>query len=120
MLGDSVGELTAHACTGTGESNIHTLEIIIMLQEFHFQFLATKHVLGSSTALAAKQQQLFGGEVSLLQHSQELLSHGTAGTYNCYSHVFIRLIDLPAQNYSILHNNGSIRPHNSSKERIFV
>ena len=57
-----------------------------MLQELYFYLLASECVLAPCATLAAEQQQFVDGEVSLVQYAQELLSYGTAGTYNCYSH----------------------------------
>ena len=98
VLGDGLGKLLARAATGAGEGNVHALEVIVVLEEFHFYLLATEGVFGSGAALAAEKQQFVNGEVAFIQNAQEFLTYGTAGAYNRYSHrlsffVLITLFD---------------------------
>ena len=86
VLCDGVGKLLACAASGTGEGNIDALEVVVMLQEFHFYLLAPECVFTPCATLAAKEEQFVNGEISLVKHSQEFLPYGTTGAYNSHSH----------------------------------
>ena len=87
VLGNGLGKLLACTASCAGKSDIHTLEVVVMLQQLHFNFLSAEGILCSCTALASKEKQLVNGEISLIQNSQEFLTYGTAGTNNCNFHM---------------------------------
>ncbi len=97
---DGLGIITADAGTGTGECDIYATEIVVVLKETDFYLLASECVLGSCAALTAEQQQLVYGKVSLVQYAKELLSYGTACSYNGYLHflLFVMCIIILTQN----------------------
>ena len=86
MLGNGLCIFLGRTATCTGKGDIHSLEIIIVLKQLHFNFLATERVLLPRATLAAEKQQFIDGKISLVEHTQELLSYGSACTYNCNSH----------------------------------
>ena len=86
ILRDGLGKLFGRACAGRGESYIHSLEIIVVLQEFYFDFLATERVFGPGTAFGTEQHQFVQRKIPFIEHAQELLSHGSACSHNRYFH----------------------------------
>ena len=99
MLRDGVGKLFRGACASRGEGDVNTLEVVVVLKEFHFVFLATKRIFRAGTTLRAEKEKFVDGEITLSQHPQEFLSHGTACTYYCYFHFysFLRIMVLTSQ-----------------------
>ena len=89
ILGDGLGKLQTGVASGTGEGNVHILEVVVVLQQLYLNLLSTEIIFGAGTAGRAEQHQFVKGEVSLFQHSQELLSYSSAGTYNSYFHFFL-------------------------------
>ena len=87
VLRYGLGKFLAGATSGTCEGNVNALEVVVVLQELHSYFLATESVFASRTSLTAEEQQLVNREVSLVEHSQELLSYCATGTNNSYSHL---------------------------------
>ena len=59
-----------------------------MLQELDLYLFTPESVSTTRTAWRTKQQQFVDGEISLFQHTQELLSYGTTCSNNCYFHIF--------------------------------
>jgi hypothetical protein len=61
-----------------------------MLQELHFNLLASECILSARTTLTAEKQQFVDGELSLVKNSQELLPYGATSANNCYSHGLVQ------------------------------
>ena len=74
------------ACTGRREGDVHALEVIIVLQEFHLDFFAPEGVLRPGTAFGSEQYQFVQRKIPFIEHAQELLSHGSACSHNRYFH----------------------------------
>ena len=79
----------ARTSTGRCERDVHTLEVVVVLKQFHFNFLSPEGILSPGGTLAAEQHQLIHREVSLIEDTQELLSHGTTYANNCYFHCLL-------------------------------
>ena len=92
MLRDGLGKVLAGATSGAHEGDVHAAEVVVMLQELDLYFLPTEGILTSGTTLATEEQKLVDGERSLIQYSQEFLSHGAAGAHNCYSHLLLNVL----------------------------
>ena len=76
MLRNRLSKLLRRASTGRGEGDVNILEVIVVLQELHFNLFTFEGVLLSGTALRAKQHQFVHREVPLGENAQELLSYG--------------------------------------------
>ena len=83
---DVGGKFLAGAGTGTGEGDVDVLEVIVVLQQLHLQFLATEGVCSAGTALRAEQHQFIHREISLVEQAQKLLAHGARSAHNSYFH----------------------------------
>ena len=76
ILGDGLGKLFRSASTGRGEGNVYVLEVVVVLEQLHGQFLATKSVFGTGRAFTAKQYQFVHRKIPFIEESQKLLTHG--------------------------------------------
>ena len=92
ILRNGLGKLLRRTGTSTGKGDVDVLEIVVMLQQLHFDFLATKSVLTTSRTLRAKEHQFVHRKISLIEQAQEFLSHSTARTYDCNFHFVLFLI----------------------------
>ena len=87
-----LSKLFACAASCTREGNVYTLEVVVMLQELHFDFLASECIFTTRTTLTAEKQQFVDGKVSLVKNSQELLSYGSTCANNCNTHSLIQIL----------------------------
>ena len=84
--GDGLGILARSAGTGRNESHVYSLEIVVVLQQFHLKFLAPEGILRTRTARRAEQYQLVHGEIPFIEHPQKFLSYGPACSNNSCFH----------------------------------
>ena len=93
VLRDRVRKLLTRTSTGRGEGDVHTLEVVVVLQKFHLIVLAFEVVKAAGTTCRAEQHKVINGEITLSEDTQKLLAHCATGTDNSYSHnLFLSLI----------------------------
>ena len=89
MLSDGLGEFLACTTACACESDIYTLEIIIMLKKLDVDFRTADCLFSAGTALASEKNQLINWEISFVKNSEEFLSDGAACAYDCYFHFLL-------------------------------
>ena len=55
ILGDILTEFLGGACSGRSEGDVNTLEVVVMLKQFHLIFLTAEGVFRAGTTLRAKE-----------------------------------------------------------------
>ncbi|GFI52251.1 hypothetical protein IMSAGC021_00550 [Muribaculaceae bacterium] len=86
MLGDGLGEFARDTGSGRYECEINTLEVIVVLEEFHSVFLATEFIGVTRTAFRSEEQKLVNREVLFVKDPEKLLTYGATDANNCYFH----------------------------------
>ena len=86
ILRDGLSKFLRCTSTCTGKGDIHILEIVVMLEQLHFNLLSLEGVFLTCATLRAKQHQFVHGEIPLIKNPQKLLSYGSTCTYNCNFH----------------------------------
>ena len=86
VLGDGVGEFHGRAGTGRDEGIIDALEIVIVLQEPDFEFLAAETVFAARTACRPEQNEFVHGEIPLFEDLDKFLADSAAGADYCCFH----------------------------------
>ena len=86
VLGDGLGEFLGSGGAGRHEGVVHALEVVVVLEKLHFIFLPAEGVFAAGAPGRAEEYEFVNGEIAFVEDPQELLSHGSACTYDSYFH----------------------------------